>query len=153
MAHEPQIPSRHERRKVRVGSISFLILMRASRIYSGVRGSASWPKKFPHHRTSLIQVNLVRLKGRLCCRFIWVLQHCQEKSRWKKPKYPAVDLEFFFQDRFLCGDSLKPASRGAERTPGLSGQGGIHDNGGQTKYLVDGQLSCRVITEPEAVLT
>ena len=31
MAQEPQIPSRHERRKVRVGSISFLILIRASR--------------------------------------------------------------------------------------------------------------------------
>ena len=30
MAHEPQMPSRHERRKVSVGSISFLILMRAS---------------------------------------------------------------------------------------------------------------------------
>ena len=32
MAQEPQMPSRHERRKVRVGSISFLILMRASKI-------------------------------------------------------------------------------------------------------------------------
>jgi hypothetical protein len=32
IAHDPQIPSRHERRKVRVGSISFLILMRASSI-------------------------------------------------------------------------------------------------------------------------
>ena len=31
MAHEPQIPSRHERRKVRVGSSSFLILRIASR--------------------------------------------------------------------------------------------------------------------------
>ena len=28
--HEPQMPSRHERRKVSVGSISFLILSRAS---------------------------------------------------------------------------------------------------------------------------
>ena len=31
MAQEPQIPSRHERLKVRVGSTSFFILMRASR--------------------------------------------------------------------------------------------------------------------------
>ena len=31
MEHEPQIPSRHERRKVREGSIVSLILMRASR--------------------------------------------------------------------------------------------------------------------------
>ncbi|KAI8023981.1 hypothetical protein LOK49_LG03G01421 [Camellia lanceoleosa] len=31
IAQEPQIPSRHDRRKVRVGSISFLILMRALR--------------------------------------------------------------------------------------------------------------------------
>ena len=31
IAHEPQIPSRHERRNVRVWSISFLILIRASR--------------------------------------------------------------------------------------------------------------------------
>ena len=31
MAQEPQIPSRHERRKVRVGSSSFLMRMRASR--------------------------------------------------------------------------------------------------------------------------
>jgi len=30
--HEPQMPSRHERRKVSVGSISFLILISASRI-------------------------------------------------------------------------------------------------------------------------
>ncbi len=30
MAHDPQIPSRQERRKVRVESISFLILMSAS---------------------------------------------------------------------------------------------------------------------------
>jgi hypothetical protein len=29
--HDPQIPSRHERRKVSVGSISFLILISASR--------------------------------------------------------------------------------------------------------------------------
>lgn len=29
--HEPQMPSRQERRKVSVGSISFLILIRASR--------------------------------------------------------------------------------------------------------------------------
>eukprot|EP00964_Phaeocystis_antarctica_P020266 scaffold11189_cov54-Phaeocystis_antarctica.AAC.2 len=29
--HEPQMPSRHERRNVSVGSISFLILIRASR--------------------------------------------------------------------------------------------------------------------------
>ena len=28
--HDPQIPSLHDRRKVKVGSISFLILMRAS---------------------------------------------------------------------------------------------------------------------------
>lgn len=31
MAQEPQIPSRHERRKVRVGSCSSLILMSASK--------------------------------------------------------------------------------------------------------------------------
>ena len=31
MAHDPQIPSRQDRRNVSVGSISFLILMRASR--------------------------------------------------------------------------------------------------------------------------
>ena len=31
MAQEPQIPSRQDRRKVRVGSISFLILISASR--------------------------------------------------------------------------------------------------------------------------
>ena len=31
MAHDPQMPSRHDRRNVNVGSISFLILMRASR--------------------------------------------------------------------------------------------------------------------------
>jgi hypothetical protein len=31
MAHEPQMPSRHDRRKVSVGSISFLILISASR--------------------------------------------------------------------------------------------------------------------------
>jgi hypothetical protein len=31
MAHEPQMPSRQERRKVSVGSISFLILISASR--------------------------------------------------------------------------------------------------------------------------
>lgn len=30
MAHEPQIPSRQERRKVKVESCSFLILIRAS---------------------------------------------------------------------------------------------------------------------------
>lgn len=30
--HEPQIPSRHDRRNVRVGSISFLILINASKI-------------------------------------------------------------------------------------------------------------------------
>ena len=35
MAQEPQIPSRHDRRNVSVGSISFLILMSASRIYRG----------------------------------------------------------------------------------------------------------------------
>ena len=32
MAHEPQMPSRHERRNVRVLSISFLILMSASSV-------------------------------------------------------------------------------------------------------------------------
>ena len=31
IAHEPQMPSRQERRKVSVGSISFLILISASR--------------------------------------------------------------------------------------------------------------------------
>ena len=31
IAHEPQMPSRHERRNVSVGSISFLILISASR--------------------------------------------------------------------------------------------------------------------------
>ena len=31
IAQDPQIPSRHERRKVSVGSISFLILISASR--------------------------------------------------------------------------------------------------------------------------
>ena len=31
MAHDPQMPSRQDRRNVSVGSISFLILMRASR--------------------------------------------------------------------------------------------------------------------------
>src|SRR5688572_16691312 len=31
IAHDPQMPSRHERRKVSVGSISFLILISASR--------------------------------------------------------------------------------------------------------------------------
>ena len=31
IAHDPQIPSRQERRKVSVGSISFLILISASR--------------------------------------------------------------------------------------------------------------------------
>jgi len=30
MAHEPHMPSRHERRKLKVESISFLILIRAS---------------------------------------------------------------------------------------------------------------------------
>lgn len=34
IAHEPQIPSRQERRKVRVGSRSFFILMRASKTFS-----------------------------------------------------------------------------------------------------------------------
>jgi hypothetical protein len=32
IAHDPQIPSRHDRRNVKVGSISFLILMSASNI-------------------------------------------------------------------------------------------------------------------------
>jgi hypothetical protein len=32
MAQDPQIPSRQERRKVKVGSTSFLILINASRI-------------------------------------------------------------------------------------------------------------------------
>ena len=32
IAQDPQMPSRQERRKVSVGSISFLILIRASRI-------------------------------------------------------------------------------------------------------------------------
>ena len=31
IAHEPQMPSRHERRKVSVASVSFLILISASR--------------------------------------------------------------------------------------------------------------------------
>jgi hypothetical protein len=31
MEHDPQMPSRQERRKVSVGSISFLILIKASR--------------------------------------------------------------------------------------------------------------------------
>jgi hypothetical protein len=30
--HEPQMPSRHDRRKVNVGSTSFLILIKASKI-------------------------------------------------------------------------------------------------------------------------
>jgi hypothetical protein len=33
IAHEPQMPSRHERRNVSVGSTSFLILIRASRTW------------------------------------------------------------------------------------------------------------------------
>ena len=37
MAHDPQIPSRHDRRKVSVGSISFFILMSASRTCAGGR--------------------------------------------------------------------------------------------------------------------
>src|SRR4249919_4226960 len=51
IAHEPQMPSRHERRKVSVGSISFLILISASRTigphvsrstsYVSVRGFAA----------------------------------------------------------------------------------------------------------------
>lgn len=32
IAHEPQIPSLHDLRKVKVGSISFLILINASKI-------------------------------------------------------------------------------------------------------------------------
>ena len=60
IAHEPQIPSRHERRKVRVGSSSFLILISASRTCGARAGepprspvpakSAGAERQSPHAR-------------------------------------------------------------------------------------------------------
>lgn len=53
MAHEPQIPSRHDRRNVSVGSTSFLILMSASstgergRMADGVRAWSGQPQGLP----------------------------------------------------------------------------------------------------------
>jgi hypothetical protein len=65
MAHEPQIPSRQERRKVSVGSISFLILMRASRIYAYERPvvvselveMTVIEREITHHGAALVQVD------------------------------------------------------------------------------------------------
>lgn len=78
MAQEPQIPSRQDRRKVSVGSISFLILMRASRIYEhrrrdGQSGRNGKEVKRAHHRTALVEVDGVGLKRRLLRRLIRVL--------------------------------------------------------------------------------
>ena len=81
IAHEPQIPSRHERRKVRVGSSSFLILISASRTCGARAGEpprspfrkerrrqTAIPSCAPlrcarrtHHGAALVQVDLVVL--------------------------------------------------------------------------------------------
>jgi len=41
IAHDPHTPSRHERRKVSVGSVSFLILISASRTIGAVWSRSS----------------------------------------------------------------------------------------------------------------
>ena len=79
MAHEPQIPSLHDRRKVRVGSTSFLILIIASRIYAKesitVRTEPQISRSRAYHRTALVEVDGVRLQEGLLGRFIGVLWH------------------------------------------------------------------------------
>ena len=84
MAQEPQIPSRHDRRKVRVGSISFLILMSASRIckQGGRVGGRHTRQEVErtHHRPALVQVDGVCLQRRLLLRLIRVLHQAKRRQ-------------------------------------------------------------------------
>lgn len=96
MAHEPQIPSRHDRRKVSVGSTSFLILMSASstgereRVADGIRAWSGQPQGLPRenrrrrkaqakgltHGSGFRQVKVVCLHLGLLGRLVGVL-HCR----------------------------------------------------------------------------
>ena len=74
IAHDPQMPSRHDRRNVSVGSISFLILMRASRTigpqsfrsmsYDCMWGlSPGWSGFCQRHKHPQCQQNIRELQG------------------------------------------------------------------------------------------
>lgn len=84
IAHDPQIPSRHDRRKVKVGSISFLILiwvLSAKQILPSPNSTGpSWwsvlrptHQSIEHHRTALREIDIVRLQLGLLSRGVRVL--------------------------------------------------------------------------------
>lgn len=89
IAHEPQMPSRQERRKVSVVSSSFLILIKASRICAAsnqrsvqqhttvVAAFVPWARarsggSRTHHRPAFVKVDLVVLVRRLGARCVGV---------------------------------------------------------------------------------
>ena len=84
MAHDPQIPSRQDRLKVTVGSISFLILIKASSTCSRADFVSLLPlfssyklSKRTDHGSTLVEVNIIGLQFRFLGWFVWVLYEYQ----------------------------------------------------------------------------
>ena len=70
MAQEPQMPSRQERRKLKVGSISFLILISASE----------------NHRTAAVHVDFVGVEARILARIGVEAVDLEDAARaWRPP--------------------------------------------------------------------
>ena len=113
------MPSLQDRRNVNVGSTSFFILMRASRIYArlSVMNDGECAKG-GYHRTSLVQVNGVGLQSWLLRWFVWVLHQTLITQRVYRcvNTYPTINLELLVQYRLLGRNSLPSGRRGGERS-------------------------------------